>query len=138
MILVPNEPAFFEFIRTIRLHPENIHGFLEKELFSEEAHIRYMEKYGANYFVALNTQKDPVGYIGEVDFDLRLAVHPWHKGKGVGQFMLKRYIQINPFHNSTFRAKVLLDNKASRTLFEKLGFVQTHADDLLAYYAYTF
>jgi RimJ/RimL family protein N-acetyltransferase len=115
--LVKNNPDFYEFIRELRFHDENISGFLNQTKISKEDQINYMEKYGDLYYVALFDEK-PVGFVGVIDDDIRVATHPNFKKKGVGKFMITEIMNIFP---NAF-AKIKNDNLASTKLFESCGF----------------
>jgi ribosomal protein S18 acetylase RimI-like enzyme len=136
MKLVQNNPIYFDFIRSLRLHPENISGFLDQSVFSKESHLAYMKQSGHRYFICLDTNKNPVGYIGDVDSDIRLAVDPENKGKGIGRFMLEEFIRLNPFSSTVFFSKVLLGNIPSQRLFEGVNFKKVKTGNSLIYYEY--
>ena len=72
----------------------------------------------ANMFYICLYDKKPAGYIGCIDNDIRVAVHPKFQGKGIGSFMLNELMKIKP----NAAAKVKLENTASLRLFEKCGF----------------
>ncbi len=42
------------------------------------------------------TKDNPIGYIGVIDNDIRVATHPDHQGKGVGSFMVNEIMKIHP------------------------------------------
>lgn len=115
--LVKNNPDFYEFIRELRFHDENISGFLSQKKISKEDQINYMEKYGDLYYVALFGE-NPVGFVGVIDDDIRVATHPDFKKKGVGKFMITEIVKIFP----NALAKVKYNNFASTKLFESCGF----------------
>ena len=91
--LINNSEKYYEFIRILRTHEENIHGFKEKVEITPEDQLKYMSKYGQNYHICL-LGDTPVGFIGEVDSDIRLAVHPDYKRKGIGKFMLNELMDL--------------------------------------------
>ena len=136
MKLVQNNRIYFDFIRSLRLHPENISGFLDKRIFSQESHLAYMNHSGNRYFICLDNANLPVGYIGDVDSDIRLAVNPENKGKGIGRFMLEEFIRLNPFSSMVFFSKVLVENIPSQRLFEGLNFKKVKTENSLIYYEY--
>lgn len=59
-----------------------------------------------------------MGYIGVIDYDIRVATHPDFQGMGVASFMLNEVMKIHP----KAVAKVKIENEASLRLFEKCGF----------------
>ena len=46
MELVLNKPEYWEFIRTLRNHPDVKGGFIQQEDIERESHEKYMLKYG--------------------------------------------------------------------------------------------
>lgn len=127
--LVKNEEKYYEFIRVLRTHPSNISGFLEQVQISEEQQKKYMSKHSQDYWICLNGEI-PVGFIGVVENDIRLAVEPSYKNKGVGTFMVGEISKIDK--NAT--AKVLLDNTPSQKTFEKNNFQIYKVDNNFKYY----
>ena len=122
--LIENNSEYWLFIKSLRYHPENISGFVNTEIPSDQKQSSYMSNYGDCYFVCLDGN-DPVGFIGDVNNDIRFAVSPEHKGKGIGKFMLNEYANINP-HAS---AKVLHNNIISLRAFTSCGFIVNNVDD---------
>ena len=114
---INNEPQYWEFIRCLRNDERVKSGFIKQEHISENFHLKYMEKHGNMFYVCLCKNK-PAGYIGCIDDDIRIAVHPDFQGKGIGSFMINELMKINP---SAF-AKIKIDNEASLRLFMKCGF----------------
>ena len=58
--LVKNENKYFEFIRLLRSHKDNISGFLNQGEISPEQQIKYMEKHKDSYCVCVNENKEPL------------------------------------------------------------------------------
>jgi ribosomal protein S18 acetylase RimI-like enzyme len=127
--IVKNEEKYYEFIRVLRTHPSNISGFLEQVQISEEQQKKYMSKHSQDYWICLNGEV-PVGFIGVVENDIRLAVEPSYKNKGIGTFMVREISKIDK--NAT--AKVLLDNIPSQKTFEKNNFQIYKIDNNFKYY----
>lgn len=119
--LVQNEKKYWEFIRTLRNHPEVKGGFIEQDHIPSASHQRYMEEYGLSYYVCL-CDNLPAGFVGSIDDDIRVATHPDFQGKGVGVFMINELMKIYP----TSYAKVKVENEASVGLFEKAGFIKKY------------
>ena len=92
-------------------------GFVQQKHIDVIEQARYMLKYNNNFWICLDN-KTPVGYVGIIEKDIRVATHPDHQGKGVGSFMINEVMKIRP---NAF-AKVKIDNEASIKLFEKCGF----------------
>lgn len=118
LILVKNSPKYYEFIRELRTHEDNVSGFLIQTNITQEDQIKYMEKYGECYYIAINDNETPVGFIGIVDNDIRVAVHPDFKNQGVGKFMVNEIIDNYP----DSIAKIKISNTPSIKLFESCGF----------------
>jgi RimJ/RimL family protein N-acetyltransferase len=127
--LVENNKDYYEVIRSLRTHPDNTNGFLEQVEITPEQQIKYMEKYEKNYWICL-LNESPVGFVGVVESDIRLAVDPKFKNKGIGTFMINELKKIN----SNITSKVLLGNIPSQKVFEKCGFILYEKDDKFKYY----
>lgn len=125
MKLKDNSPEYWEFIRQVRFHPDNVKGFVDREPVTREQQERYMKAHGHKYKVCV-MDGEPVGFIGVVDGDIRLAVHPDHKKKGIGEYMLKNV-------NMPHTAKVLRSNLPSLRLFLKCGY-EVKNQDYIFYY----
>lgn len=117
MILVENEEKYFEFIRELRNHSQVKEGFIQQGHIPLCKHLSFMEKYGNLYYICL-VQNNPAGFVGQIDGDIRIAVHPDFQGQGVGTFMINELMKLHP----DAAAKVKLENEASIKLFERCGF----------------
>jgi ribosomal protein S18 acetylase RimI-like enzyme len=115
--LIANEPQYFEFIRRLRNHPQLRIGFIQQDEISVVNHANYMLKYSTNYFICLLSGA-PIGFIGVIDNDIRLAVDPSFQNLGVARFMVEEIVKIYP----TAQAKVKVTNLASMKLFQSLNF----------------
>jgi hypothetical protein len=115
--LVDNEPKYYEFIRLTRIHPENIGGFINQSNITEKEQIEYMEK-NQNFFHICLMDEIPVGFVGVIDDDIRVATLPKYKKMGVGKFMITEIMK--KFPNAY--AKIKIDNDASKELFNSCGF----------------
>jgi hypothetical protein len=129
--LVKNEKKYYDFIRIMRIHPENQVGFLEKVNITEEQQLNYMKRYNDCYYVCLMGDT-PLGYVGVVEDDIRICTDPTHKKTGAGTFMLNEIMKLYP--NAT--AKILKNNKASLSLFKKCNFTIVNDDQNLYYLKY--
>lgn len=116
-ILVNNEEKYFEFIRNLRNDDNLISGFVMQTKITKEQQQEYMKVHKNEYFIAL-LNDEPVGFIGVVDKDVRLAVAKQHQRKGIATFMLKELLKII----SDFQVQVKADNTASLNFFKKNGF----------------
>ena len=115
MVLATHD--YFSFIRELRNDPITNKGFINRELISEASHLEYMKNH-ANFYRVCLLDGRPVGYIGVVEGDIRIAVHKDYLRKGIGTFMLNEIS--NNFTGVS--AKIKIENLASIRLFEKLGF----------------
>ena len=128
--LVINEEKYYEFIRLLRNDPKNQKGFLEQVNIDSEQQKKYMDKYKNNYYICVDENEIPLGWIGEVDDDIRLCTDTKHKSNGVGSFMLNELHKLHP----KAHAKVLLDNEPSNKVFIKCGFEMYKEDNDFKYY----
>lgn len=116
---VKNEEKYYDFIRCLRCDKDLKSGFVEQANITPEQQTRYMEKHKDEYYIAL-LDNEPVGFIGVVDNDVRLAVKKAFQRKGVASFMLKEISKIY----KDFDVLVKEDNFASLQMFKKNGFVE--------------
>ena len=121
LILVPNSPDYWDFILDLRNDPTLKKGFIIQDTIEKDNHRHYMEKNGLYYRICLLNHK-PVGFIGSVKGDIRVATHPNFQGLGIAKFMIQKIIKEYP--NST--AKIKINNEASIRAFEKAGFIKSY------------
>lgn len=110
----------WEFIRWLRnLTKDN---FIHQHEITKQEHQDFMMKNYQNYYVALINPADwtPIGFVGDVDGDIRFAVHPDYQGKKVGTKLLQFIKEKYP--NSY--GKVKKDNIASRKAFLSAGYLE--------------
>tara|TARA_B100000424_G_scaffold269812_1_gene267600 strand:- start:390 stop:773 length:384 start_codon:yes stop_codon:yes gene_type:complete len=117
MELIKNNYVYWEFIRNLRNLDGVREGFIQQEVISKKDHESYMKK-NSHFFYICVDNNNPIGYIGIIDDDIRVATHPDHQGKGVASFMVNEIMKSHP----NAQAKVKIQNEASRKLFEKSGF----------------
>ena len=115
--LVPNNPNYWEFIRCLRNMDGVREGFIQQDQITTEQHYDYMKKNNNFFWICLDNDV-PIGYIGIIEDDIRVATFPKYQGKGVASFMVNETMKVN----SNAVAKVKIENKASLRLFEKCGF----------------
>ena len=120
---------YWEFVRELRNDPRVQDGFIEKVTITSEQQKKYMSKHWEEYFICLDGDI-PVGYVGSVDNDIRVAVHPNHQRKGVGKFMINELMNIS----SESYAKVFHENEASLALFRSCGFKEVLSDSTFQYF----
>lgn len=113
---------YIEFIRTLRNDQRIKPGFISQGYITESIHEEHMSLYANNYYICL-IEDEPVGFVGHVEGDIRFAVSPEHQGKGVGTFMLDRFLFMK--HSHKLSAKIKYTNTASIRAFEKAGFKNT-------------
>ena len=92
-------------------------GFIKQDEIDKISHATYMLKHNDNFWICLDND-EPVGYVGVIDDDIRVATHPDYQGRGVGSYMIDQVMQIV----TTAYARVKLENEASIKLFERCGF----------------
>lgn len=115
--LVEISSEFFEFVRRLRTDPRNANFFINNSEITSQNQIDYMEQHLKDYFICL-IQQTPVGFIGVVDGDIRLAVDHDFRNRGVATFMVKEISKLFPGAS----AKIKTSNVASIALFESVGF----------------
>ncbi len=121
MELVKNSYIYWEFVRNLRNMDGVREGFIKQNLITRDQHEEFMKKNSIFFWICLDNTV-PIGYIGIIDDDIRIATHPDYQGLGVGSFMLNEVMKQNP----QAQAKVKIENKASLRLFEKNGFVKKY------------
>ena len=117
MELVKNNYIYWEFIRRLRNFDGVRQGFIQQTIISPQDHENYMKK-NSHFFYICVDKEAPIGYIGIIEKDIRVATHPDHQGKGVASFMVNEMMKSHP----SALAKVKIENTASRKLFERCGF----------------
>lgn len=129
MELILNNEKYWEFIRKLRNHPIIQEGFIETVNITPEQQKGYMSKYNDNYYICIKNNV-PVGYVGEINNDLRYAVDPDYQGKGIATFMVNKFMKIKP----KCYAKVKHLNVSSHKVLLKCGFTQIDEDINFKYY----
>ena len=81
MQLVESSKQFWEFIRNLRNHPDVKGGFVEQKYITKKEHETFMKKNNNNYYVCV-LSGEPVGFVGNIDNDIRVATHPDFQGQG--------------------------------------------------------
>lgn len=118
MKLVNCEPQYWEFVRNLRNDERNQYGFFSFSNITQEEQITFMTKNSKNYKICLLDDNTPVGYVGIIlENEITYCVHPDHKNKGIGTFMVNTF---SDEFKSIF-ATVKVDNISSQKVFEKLN-----------------
>ena len=115
--LVPISAEFFEFVRRLRTDSRDASSFVDNTEITVQNQIEYMNRHLQDYFICLR-QKVPVGFIGVVQNDIRLAVDHEFRNRGVASFMVNEISKLYP----DAQAKIKTSNVASIALFESAGF----------------
>lgn len=121
MKIVECSEKYWEFVRMLRMNPKVSDGFVNQSKISEDDQKAYMQDHSEKYRICL-IDNVPVGYVGVIDDDIRVCVHPDFWKMGVGKFMIKNCRKIWP---DSF-AKVKIDNQASLALFKSCGFKEKY------------
>jgi GNAT superfamily N-acetyltransferase len=117
MHLVKNHPKYWEFIRELRNDERVKQGFIQEAYITPEQHEKFMKHYHDCFYLCILDDK-PVGYVGVINEDIRIATHPDYQKKGVGKFLLSEIKNIFP----NAYAKIKINNEASLKLFQSAGF----------------
>ncbi|VAW06907.1 hypothetical protein MNBD_ACTINO02-27 [hydrothermal vent metagenome] len=118
--IVPNEPKYFEFIRSLRNDERVNGGFIEQATITAQQQFAYMLRYADRYVVGLYDGV-PAGYAGSIEGDIRVCTHPDYQGLGLGRALIAEIVERFPGS----RARVKVGNHASLRLFESCGFTAT-------------
>lgn len=122
--IIPVKNIHYDFIRNLRNDTQVKLGFINQSVISHEDHLKYMEINNPYYRICL-LNDEPIGYVGVIGNDIRVAVSPSHARIGAAKFMILSILK--EFPGAT--AKIKIDNSASLELFKSCGFE-------LAYYVY--
>jgi len=109
--------AHWEFIRNLRNDDRVSHGFINPHKITQQEQIDYMTNHGHNYYIIFEDEI-PVGYIGDVEDDIRVCISPDFQNKGLGTKAIIEFHTLYP----TALAKIKIDNKQSLRAFEKAGY----------------
>lgn len=134
MELVNCSIKYWEFVRYLRTHPNNLDGFVNHNNITSTEQKYFMSKNHKFFKICLQNNL-PVGYIGLIGpkkDEITLAVTPEKKSSGIGSFMILNLLNT---HNELW-AKVKHNNAASIKLFQKLGFIQKIKNDFIYFYSY--
>lgn len=119
--LVECTEQYWEFVRILRNDVRVADGFIQNKFITPDEQIKYMNQYADCYRVAF-IGDTIAGYVGVIDDDIRICVHPHLQNLGIGKFMINEAMKIWP---SAF-AKVKVGNEASLRLFKSCGFSEKY------------
>jgi len=114
----------------LELRNEEKKGFIKQHEITPEEHLEFMSKYQEEYSICLDNGT-PVGWIGIVKNDIRLAVSGEHQGKGIGAFMLNDLVKKNALILDELNVIIKTENVGSFKLFKKCGFKVVSQENLL-------
>lgn len=114
---VNNNEDYWEYIRLLRNNDKVSHGFIQKGNITQEQQKNYMSVHGYNYFI-IKYENNLVGFIGDVENDMRICIHPDYQNNGYGT---QAIIEFNKIYPNSY-AKIKVDNEQSRRAFEKAGY----------------
>jgi RimJ/RimL family protein N-acetyltransferase len=117
LIQVNNNEIYWEFIRTLRNDERVAHGFIQKSSITKQQQAEYMTLHGHTYFIIFE-DSIPIGYIGDVERDIRICISPEFQNQGYGTKAIQKFHEMYP--NSL--AKIKIDNKQSLKAFENAGY----------------
>jgi RimJ/RimL family protein N-acetyltransferase len=118
MKLVDCDPKYWNFVKEIRTNPENQTGFFSLANISDSEQKEFMSKNHQNYNICISVEGDLLGYVGIINHnEITYCVHPDHKNKGVGTFMVENFVK----KYNEVSALVKPENVASQKVFEKLN-----------------
>ena len=116
MYMVKCEEKYWSFV--LKLRNEFRESFFSQSIITDEQHKKFMEKWSKNYFICISHDGEtPLGWVGVVDNDIRVAVKTEFQKQGVAKFMLE-YIKVT-FPEAT--AQIFSSNQASINAFNSVG-----------------
>lgn len=115
--LVPISVDYFEFVRRLRTDSRDSASYIDNAEITVQDQIDYMNRHLKDYFICLDGNV-PVGFIGVIQNDIRLAVDHEFRNRGVATFMVKKISKLYP----EAHAKIKTSNVASIALFESAGY----------------
>lgn len=113
----PARHEYWDFIRVLRTHPKLKDGFIDQSEITPSDQVKYMKRYHKSYWVGV-IEGEPVGFVGIVNNDIRVAVSPEHQNKGIGKSLVS---YLSKQHKDAV-ARVKMDNTNSLQLFQSLKF----------------
>jgi ribosomal protein S18 acetylase RimI-like enzyme len=117
MRLVPCTEEYWEFVRKLRTDGRTSDGFVQQVEITTDQQRAYMSRHWQHYFIAL-VDEQAAGFVGSVEGDIRVCVHPNFQRRGVGKFLILEIVK--KFPDAVARVKI--DNEASHALFHSAGF----------------
>jgi ribosomal protein S18 acetylase RimI-like enzyme len=121
MELVDCTKKYWEFVRNLRNDERVKDGFIKSTYITEDMQQAYMTVHYKYYQIAL-IDNAPVGYVGVINDEIRICVHPAFQKRGVGKFMISECMKTWP----SAVAKIKITNEASIKLFHSCGFSEKY------------
>ena len=115
--LVKCEKKYWEFVRKLRNDQRVTDNFIDNTYITKKMQEAFMKLNSNSYRIALY-EHNPVGYVGVIENDIRICIHPDYQRKGIGSFMINNIMLVWP--NAV--AKVKIENVSSIKMFESCGF----------------
>ena len=95
LIQVNNNEIYWEFIRTLRNDERVAHGFIQKSSITKQQQAEYMTLHGHTYFIIFE-DSIPIGYIGDVERDIRICISPEFQNQGYGTKAIQKFHEMYP------------------------------------------
>lgn len=125
-------PEDWSFVRELRIHPANVHGFVYRGPISEGQHAAYMAEHADNMYIG-TVNEQPQGFVGITgpadSPEFILCVAPAFHGNGLGTYLLRKMLLRHP----DLPARVLRTNQASLAVFHRL-MVETETDERFVHF----
>jgi len=112
-----------EILRQIRNDKSFIVGFVNHKQITKKEQKKYIDKYGEFYYICYE-EEIPVGFIGVVNNDLRLATIPTMQRQGIGRFMVTEIKNLD----LKFSVKIRKGNRRSQKFFSNLNITYNLVD----------
>jgi len=116
---------------------------ISRKPISRKEHIDWFQKVDKRFFFVAQLGSEVVGQIRfdkreENLYEVSISVHPLHRGKGIGKFLLSEGLKklLKEVEKATVIARVREENRVSRRLFEGFGFQELKRENGIIFYRY--